>query len=90
MKIFFSILANNDDVIFNGSGSILRPSNFSTCFDVVIVDDKDIEYNEGYFFYLQPNGFLGIDNGYYNGDHTTIMVQDNEGISLNYFVIIHL
>ena len=65
------MIGNSIDVIFNASGSILTSSN--ACFDVIIVDDEDIQYNEGITFYLE------IYNNYYYYDYTSITIVDNEG-----------
>ena len=67
-----------DYIIFSGANSTFTlATGDRRCFNVTIVDDDEIEYNEGFGFWFEPvNTSLPY---YYFYDYTQIIVRDNEG-----------
>ena len=67
-----------DDIIFSGANSIFTlATGDRRCFNVTIVDDDEIEYEENFAFEVYAvNTSLTY---YYFIDYTQIIVKDNEG-----------
>ena len=67
-----------DDIIFSAANSMFTlATGDRRCFNVTIVDDDVIEYDEGYNFWVEAiNTSLPY---YYFYDYTQIIVRDNEG-----------
>ena len=63
-----------DDIIFSGANSTFTlATGDRRCFNVTIVDDDVIEYDEGFGFEVYSLTY------YYFNDYTKIIVKDNEG-----------
>ena len=67
-----------DDIIFSGANSTFTlATGERRCFNVTIVDDDEIEYNEYFGIWVEAvNTSLTC---YYFNDYTRIIVRDNEG-----------
>ena len=72
----YSPLGN--DIIFSAANSMFTLATAERrCFNVTIVDDDEIEYNENIDFSFEPiNTSLTY---YYFNDYTRITIRDNEG-----------
>ena len=69
-----------DDIIFNTSTIFTLAVGERLCFNVTIVDDNEIEYDEHYGFSFEA---LNDSHPYYLFyDYTRIIIRDNEGQKL--------
>ena len=87
LHAYFSLLALDyqGDIIFS-SRNVTMSRGDRLCFDVTIVDDVEIEYNEGFSFHVRlSNGTRGYQEYYYQ--YTSVTVNDNDGElqSIKYF-----
>ena len=62
-------------MIFNGANFTLSFGD-RICFDVIVVDDNEIEDQESYSFYVRPQS--GSNTAQLH-DYTHIIIVDNEG-----------
>ena len=75
---WYNLYNTGDDIIFNASGLVFSMENGDRmCFSVTIVDDNEIEWDEGFSFHFDAiNSSLRYS---YFIDRTRITVTDNEG-----------
>ena len=75
-----SIDTTGDDIIFNTSTIFTMAVGERLCFNVTIVDDDEIEYDEYHGFSFEAlNDSLPFHHFY---DYTRIIIRDNEGQKL--------
>ena len=75
IKVMLYIYVDNDDVLFMDTNFTDFTLSVGTriCFDVMIIDDTEIESNEYYGFDVM------LQNGTYIYDYTDIIIIDNDG-----------
>ena len=72
---YFAKCPLDDDLFFMDTNFTLSIGN-RICFDVMIIDDDVIEYEEEHWFYLRLQNGAFHDHFY---DRTPIIITDNEG-----------